>query len=169
MRAAVLVVGFLAASASQAQPAPLPDWAAPPRHGTIRLEAGFGLEPGTGTDPHAVQLVAGGPNRNPIEGWGCGGYITAEPLVDVVYEAGPYKLFFYAEAKSDLVLLVNLPTGHWVCDDDSGAGDAPAIVLNDPPSGRYNVWVGTFQREPVEAKLFISEARPDMDSDDGRP
>ena len=164
MRTALFALAIISVSVSaRAQPAPLPDWAAQPRYGTVQLIAGFGLEPETGTDPHVVQVEAGGENRNAIEGNGCEGYISAAPLVDVLYEAGPYKLFIYAEAKNDLILLINQPDGSWICDDDAGEGDYPAIVLNAPQSGRYNVWVGTFQREPVEAKLFVTEVRPVMD------
>ncbi|HYE94812.1 MAG TPA: hypothetical protein VD962_01275 [Rubricoccaceae bacterium] len=129
---------------------------ATPTYGTVRLASGFR------PDPRAVEVAAGGPDAISVEG--CPGFINAAaPDVDVSFEAdGTLPLRFYARADSaDLVLLVNTPSGGWVCDDDSDLGVNPGIVFDAPESGLYNVWVGLYNGAAAgawpQATLYVSE------------
>ena len=153
MRFALLVMGLgLAVGAVQAQP----NWRAQPMYGTVNLNAGFT------PDPHIVVVDAGGNNRNSISGSGCAEYINnAQPDVDVNYQAGRSRLYFFVKSDVDTTLLVNDANGTWHCSDDF-EGSNPAIILNNPPSGKYNVWVGTYSQDDKgsRARLHISELTP---------
>lgn len=153
MRFPLLVIGLaLATGAVQAQP----NWRAEPMYGTVNLNVGFT------PDPHIVVVDAGGNNRNSISGSGCAGYINnAQPDVDLNYQAGRSRLYFYVKSGVDTTLLVNDANGNWLCSDDF-EGSNPAIILNNPPSGIYNVWVGTYSQDDTgsRARLHISELVP---------
>jgi hypothetical protein len=132
-----------------------PDVGAQPLYGTANLSAGFN------PDPHVTSIDAGGSNENPISGSGCAGYINAsQPDLDLNYSSGAYKLFIYAQSASDTTLLVNLPNGSWVCSDDV-MGRNPVIEIDNPPSGNYNIWVGTYAAGSTQnATILISERDP---------
>jgi hypothetical protein len=44
-------------------------------------------------------------------------------------------LTFYVQSTKDTTLLINLPNGKWIANDDGGAGLNPLIKLNNPISG----------------------------------
>jgi hypothetical protein len=133
----------------------MPDISAMPVYETIELSAGFT------PDPVARSLQAGGSSLNPVSGAGCAGYINLEaPDFDLNYDAGTMPLYIYAEADADITLLVNDASGTWHCSDDAN-GSNPMIHLPSPPSGNYNIWVGTFADGALQpATLYISERSP---------
>lgn len=153
VRAAALFVALLmSAGAVHAQP----NWRAEPMFGTVNLQAGFS------PDPHAVTIRAGGQDRNSISGSGCAGYINnAQPDIDLNYDAGRSRLYIYVKSTSDTTLLVNDASGNWHCSDDF-EGSNPAIILQNPPSGNYNIWVGTYDTGSgtPQATVYISELAP---------
>jgi hypothetical protein len=62
------------------------------------------------------------------------------------------------EADADTTLLISDANGNWICDDDGGAVFlSPALGFDNPPSGQYDIWVGTFGGSPAPASLNISE------------
>ena len=62
------------------------------------------------------------------------------------------------EGQDDTSLVVNLPDGSWICDDDSGSLLAPLIVFDRPSQGQYDVWVGSYNREEfIPGELQITE------------
>src|SRR5207247_1663475 len=71
--------------------------------------------------------------------------------------AGNAPLAFRVESVGDTTLLINLPDGAWLADDDSGGGLDPLIRLAKPTTGRYDIYVGTFNKDLVAATLHISE------------
>ena len=137
---------------------------APLRAQDPNLKATFGekeLKAGFTPDPFTVKIQAGGPLE--VEKAGFKQYIAKEPDFRLVYEAGNFPLFIRAECATDTALLVNLPDGTWVADDDSGGNLNPMIKINNPKSGRYEIWVGTIEKVdnnkfPV-ATLSISEIK----------
>ncbi|MCH7639622.1 MAG: hypothetical protein IH855_09195 [Bacteroidetes bacterium] len=153
----LVLMGLLIAPVATAQP----DWEAEPTYGTTSLETGFT------PDPAAIDLVAGGPDENSIEG--CNGYINnAAPDVDLNFETdGSLPLKIYVRSSTDTVILVNLPGGEWVCNDDYD-GTSAAVLLDDPMSGNYNIWVGTFSSDVEEpaATLYFTEL-PDVELHSG--
>ncbi|KPQ07171.1 MAG: Bacterial pre-peptidase C-terminal domain [Rhodobacteraceae bacterium HLUCCA12] len=145
-RAAVLAVPF-AATVAEAQ-----NYNLRPSYGAVSLQAGFL------PDPHTRRIQAGGNNRF-TGGGGCpgGAYFANAPDYRVHYSAGGYSLTFYVRAPGDTALLVNDPSGTWYCNDDYQGLD-PALVFNNPSSGQYDVWLGTYNRSRVRnSVLYVTE------------
>ena len=136
-----------------------PNAAGSPAFGQIALKTDF--EP----DPQRVQMKAGGNDfLDGKLGVDCKGYIdAAQPDFVLDYTAGKYDLFFYAESNSDTGLIVRVPDGTWVCNDDGlNRGLDPTVHILRPKSGRYAVWVAVIDTpNPSPATLLISEANPD--------
>jgi tetratricopeptide (TPR) repeat protein len=130
------------------------DYTTEPTYGEVSLEMGF--EP----DPHTMDVVAGGDTRVSIAG--CYGYVlTSAPDVRLQYTTGEseesYPLSFYVSSQEDTVLFVNQPDGEWICNDDT-QGTNPAITLDEPTEGQYDIWVGTYNAESnAMGNLMISE------------
>ncbi|MCA1789306.1 MAG: hypothetical protein LC667_05440 [Thioalkalivibrio sp.] len=141
--------------ASTALSSGMPDISAVPVYETIDLASGFT------PDPLSRSLQAGGSDPNPVSGAGCAGYLNLDaPDYDLNYTAGTLPLYIYAESDADLTLVVNDADGNWHCSDDVD-GTNPRIHLASPPSGNYNIWVGTYASGSLQpATLFISELDP---------
>jgi len=125
-----------------------------PTYGDVRLQGGFV------PDPHTVELTAGGSiNVNMGE---CNyGHVADAPDVDLYYTGnGSRTLYIYVQSGDDTTLLINMPDGSWVCNDDGYGGTNPLIVIRNAPSGLYDIWVGTYGSEMVRANLSISEIDP---------
>lgn len=119
--------------------------------GEVRLSAGFT------PDPHTVSMVAGGGIDASRLGNGCVGKISSAPDYQVTYSAGGLPLVFRTRSGEDTTLVINGPNGSWRCDDDSyGDGDAE-VRFNNPQSGVYDIWVGTYGSTPAQARLLITE------------
>lgn len=128
-----------------------PDWTADPTSGTIGLETGFT------PDPVTIDLMAGGADAVEVEG--CNGFInSAAPDVDFNFETdGDLPLKIYVRSSTDTVILINTPTGDWICNDDFDGTNA-GIEIDEPVTGLYNIWVGTFsQVGPADATLYFTE------------
>jgi hypothetical protein len=147
LAASVLLAAAVPASAS-AQ-----DFNATPNYGTLNLRTGF--EP----DPNVISVQSGGSVDAARIGSHCAGFITSQPDVRLVYEAGSLPLIISVGSRSDTTLVVNGPDGRWYCDDDGGVnGLNPAIRFSHPVSGRYEIWVGTYGHAALQdARLHISE------------
>ncbi len=130
------------------------DISADPAFGTVTLEGGFV------PDPHTTELVAGGSIAVADQGAGCTGYIASAPDVDFNFTAGELPLNIYVTSESDTTLVINLPDGTWLCNDDA-EGFNPAVAIASPQSGLYNIWVGTYDADAAAAAtLKISELSP---------
>ncbi|CAN5698560.1 hypothetical protein BH23GEM8_BH23GEM8_14550 [soil metagenome] len=131
------------------------NWNANPSFGSIDLSAGF--KP----DPHQVRITAGGSDAVPRSlGTECRGFVNARaPDFDLNYTAGGRRLMINATSETDVTLVVNLPDGSWVCNDDGPSGSDPSILLESPQSGNYNIWIGTYRAmSPLpQSRLLISE------------
>lgn len=126
-----------------------PDWQLEPSYGTVTLSSGFR------PDPHLTELVAGGDID--LSSMGFTGFVAEGPDLDLYYEAGQYELFIYvAEQDADTVLLINDPEGSWHFSDDV-IDTRPGIRFEAPQSGLYDIWVGTYGSELVDASVAISE------------
>ena len=144
---AALAVALFAAGRASAQGPPNPNL--PATYGAIKLKAGFT------PDPVTKELQAGGEVRTKLGG--VQSHVAMAPDFSVDYTAGKFPLVFRVKSVGDTTLLINLPDGTWVADDDSGGGLDPMIRIAQPKSGRYDIYVGTFQKDILDATLFISE------------
>ncbi len=126
-----------------------------PSFGTLNLSANFA------PDPTVVNVTAGG--QVPAErlgGSSCVGSIADAPDVRLNYRAGGLPLYISAASRADVTLVINLPNGRWICNDDFRGTD-PGIVFTSPQSGQYDIWIGHYDRgSRVPAQLRISEIVP---------
>ena len=152
MRRAIPAVLVLLALA--AQPLLAQSVSGTPTYGTVTLEAGFL------PDPHVTSLTAGG-SIDMNMGECTYGQVADAPDVDLMFSAGnASSLYIYAEAKADITLLINLPDGSWLCNDDGYTGTNPMIIVPKAASGLYDIWVGTYGTDLTSATLSISEIDP---------
>jgi hypothetical protein len=130
-----------------------PDFSLDPAYGAISLVSGFT------PDPHHVAIQAGG--ELDASAVGCAGWIARAPDYRVNWTAGSgsLPLIISVAADADTTLVINDAQGNWVCDDDGGnAGFNPAITFNNPASGQYDIWVGTYAQGPLQSsRLSVSE------------
>ncbi len=143
--AVVLLVAVTASAGRSQNPALAPTF------GAANLRVGFV------PDPYTVAIVAGGGRQITVNGFKMS--VANAPDFSINYTAGVLPLTFYVRSAADTTLLINLPNGTWIADDDSDGNLNPGFKINRPMSGRYDVWVGTFAGGNPRATLYISELR----------
>jgi hypothetical protein len=136
---------FLTVGRVQAQPDPN----LKPTYGSVKLASGFL------PDPFTKDVQAGGNIRTSMGGVNT--HVAKAPDFSLHYTRGKYPLSFTVKSAGDTTLLVNLPDGTWMADDDGGGGLDPLIRIANPQSGRYDIYVGTFRKDLVAATLHITE------------
>lgn len=150
----VLAASFVFAAMAQA-PAQAQDVSAAPTYGSARLASGFT------PDPYNVQVQSGGSINAASLGSPCAGFIANAPDFDLYWTAGSgaLPLAISVASDADTTLVINGPDGRWYCDDDGGnEGLNPSIVFNNPQSGLYDIWIGTYGNSSLQpATLSISE------------
>ena len=99
------------------------------------------------SDSFNLSLQAGGPISAPqVLGPSCQGMVADAPDIRVVLEgSGQADMQISVTSAADTTLIVLLPNGDWICDDDT-VGLNPAATLA-AFSGIYDIWVGTY--DPV--------------------
>jgi len=132
------------------------DFSLEPAYGAVSLASGF--QP----DPHTQAIAAGGDvDASSVGASGCAGWVARAPDYRVNWTAGDGSrpLIFSVQSDADTTLVINDAQGHWVCDDDSGnEGLNPAITFQNPASGQYDVWVGTYAQGGLQdSTLHVSE------------
>lgn len=145
-----LTTSLLFSSAANSQ-----DLTLDPNYETLNLSSGFL------PDPQLFELVAGGGIDASNVDLSCYGYVSVAPDFRLNYEAGGSGLGIYTNSETDTTLLINTPTGEWICDDDNlylenlNAG----FYFENPESGEYNIWVGTYSEfdDASDSLLAITE------------
>lgn len=151
IRTSILTAGVTALALSASAGAQT--WSADPTYGSVSLNAGFT------PDPYRVDVSAGGSISAQGRFSDCRGYIADAPDFRVHYSAGSLPLYIGVDAEADTTLVINGPDGQWYCDDD-GADEPlnPLLSWGNPPSGQYDIWVGTYSSGGLQpATLYISE------------
>lgn len=125
----------------------------PPVYGSTALTSGFV------PDPFAVGITGGGPANVSYLGGGCTGFTTSAPSFSVNYTSGAFPtLRFYFIGSGDTTMIINTPSGSYVCVDDSFGTLNPTIDFNAPSNGRYDVWIATFaEGASVAGTLRVTE------------
>jgi tetratricopeptide (TPR) repeat protein len=126
----------------------MPEATAEPAYGLVRLSTGFTPDPW-----ERVVRVNGVIDLNNLSG---SGFITIEPTLNLQFTAGTLPLTIKAEGTDDLLLLIKRPDGEWIFNDDTN-GLNPQVVIENPPSGLYNIWVGTHSTGTSSGTLYITE------------
>lgn len=114
-----------------------PDYTLPSTFGTITLASGF--QP----DPYLQHILAGGRIAASSVGEGCTGYVAEAPDFRVIYQGSGAPLGFSVTSEADTSLLINAPDGRWYCDDNGAGGLDPSLVWGTPPTGQYDIYIGT--------------------------
>ena len=129
-----------------------------------RLEPNFGSEDltsGFTPDPFSAEVTSGGPIDASYLGGDCRGYATAAPDFDVTYTAGDLSLlrfYFVADDADDTTIIINAPDGSWHCNDDAPGTIDPQFDFQDPASGLYDVWIGSYQSgAEVDGTFYVTE------------
>tara|TARA_R110002124_G_scaffold21445_8_gene82365 strand:+ start:3115 stop:3639 length:525 start_codon:yes stop_codon:yes gene_type:complete len=150
--AVVRLIVAVALAVCLVTPAAAQDIAAAPNYGEVRLSPGFS------PDPSLVIVQAGGSIDVSRTLTACSGHITSAPDLRLYWDGkGSLDLKVSVISNADTTLVVNGPTGTWYCDDDSGDGSNPSLVLPSV-AGQYDIWVGTFGSEGTRpAVVSISE------------
>lgn len=103
-------------------------------------------------------IISGGSIDAAKLGGGCGEYIANAPDLQITYDASIFSLWISVISQDDTTLVINTPTGGWICDDDSGGDLDPSINFTNAQSGVYDIWIGTYgSRDNKSATLYISE------------
>lgn len=132
------------------------DYTLEPAFGLASLNAGFR------PDPYSIRMTSGGNVDVSYLGSACSGYAAAAPDLRLAWGGGTGQLRVYFESDTlhaDTTLIVNLPDGTWVCNDDfDNTTRNPMIVLNSPIAGQYDIWVGSYASgEFIVGALSLSE------------
>ena len=142
------IVALAGVSAAEAQ-----NWQANPNYGSVSLRTGFT------PDPYVVNVMSGGTINAAGIGGACRGFISNAPDFDLYFTGGSsLPLLISVASNADTTLVVRAPDGLWYCDDDSGQGLNPAVRFNNPRSGLYDIWVGTYGNASNQpSQINISE------------
>lgn len=155
MMRSLLSAGLAAcvALAAAVLPAAAQNYNLSPSFGTYELYAGFS------PDPYSVSVTAGGTvPAERLGGSACLGTIANRPDVTLYYSAGGFDLTFFVNSGADTTLVVNDANGRWYCDDDSFGNLNPQVTIRNPPSGKYDIWIGSYNRgSRIPATLNFSE------------
>jgi len=124
-----------------------------PQYDTVSRTVGFT------PDPTVVKVDAGG--RNKVEIGGFTHYVADRPDVRFNYSAGEFKpgkyiLTIYADCDGDATLLIKLPDGNWIANDNGpNAGKNPVVRFAAAQEGTYNIWVGHTEPKKNAAGAFV--------------
>lgn len=124
---------------------------------TLDLAAGFPL------DPFFVSVNGGGELDASALSDTCHGYIHSNPTVVVNWTgaADMVRAFTYSDA--DPVLIVQTPTGEFLCADDANALALDSqLEIAKPAQGRYRVWIGSAEPNQLLPTVLVLTARPDV-------
>lgn len=146
---------LLAAAVAVALPASAQDHTETATYAEIALGAGFT------PDPYRIDITAGGSTPVAVSSTCDYGVVADAPDLEVNFtDSDGGALYIYAVSSEDTTLLINLPDGSWLCDDDSYGDGDPIVQINGADTGLYDIWVGTYNDETTSATLFVSELDP---------
>ncbi len=127
----------------------------PPNYGSTALSAGFL------PDPHEVAMTSGGSvDVGDLNlGGSCYGFATSAPDFRLFWsgDSSEMTVTFTANDGGDTTLIINDPFGNWRCNDDFD-GLNPGVVIDNPPGGQYDIWVGSYIEDShISGTLAITE------------
>lgn len=134
------------------------DYRNDPNFGEISLSAGFI------PDPRVIEIVSGGEvNINDLNlEQDCIGFTSTAPDLRLFWTGRAEKLLLYFNAinrTDDATMIVNLPDGTWMCNDDAHPQTFnPLVRITKPEIGQYDIWIGSFIKgEFIRGEILITE------------
>jgi hypothetical protein len=103
------------------------------------------IGPGFAPDPMVLTGAAGGPSDASTMAPSCRGFVGIIPSHTLDVAAAMPMLRVMAASEVDTTLVVRLPDGTYVCNDDAD-GFNPVVELPGAGPGQYNVYVGTYSQ-----------------------
>jgi len=90
------------------------------------------------------------------------GHVAFSPTAIVHYTAdlNGRALEIRGDSACRPVVLVRTPRGNWIFGDAAGRRNIAQIVLANPATGRYAIWVGTEDAFGCQARLALRTVRP---------
>lgn len=159
----VAMIALLAATTALAQkgqptppPTEPPDTLNPdgdPYFGGRDLAAGFL------PDPFITTMFGGGgiDLTTAGVGAGCAGFVNTVPDYVIGWTGQSNRLRIFYLSTGDSTLLVQTPSGQFVCNDDFD-GLNPLVDISGPAEGEYRIWIGSYDADAeVEGYLMLSE------------
>lgn len=135
-----------------------PNWRLEPRFGSKTLSPGFL------PDPYRKELISGGEINvsNLNFGANCSGFIAEKPdyRIHLTEESSFLSVHFSSKLSTDdATILINTPSGEWLCDDDAHNETLnPQIKIYSADEGQYDIWVGSYyEGDFIEGILSVSE------------
>lgn len=124
---------------------------------TVDLSAGFIM------DPYLLPVIGAGDTAADQLLEGCNGFVRSEPNVVVNWSGETEQLNFFVYSDSDPALVVELPDGTFLCNDDAGLRTVdPLVTIEDPAEGAYRIHVGSAASDqPALGFLGITAAALD--------
>lgn len=131
------------------------------------ISGNYSLSSGFTPDPYSISVTAGGSIDVSKLGGSCSGHVSNAPDVQLNYTAGSLPLHIYVNSSADTTLIVNSPDSQWYCDDDSNGNLDPRVTFNNPRSGIYDIWIGTFSGGMQSSTLNITELNSNVNGNGG--
>ena len=143
--ACVAVASLITATANAC-----PDWQHPGRANLGTLSGSYLYT------PRYWNVTAGGNNNLANCNAPGRGYVVSDPDFEFVFQNDRNygRLEISVQGQCDTVLLVNDANGRWHFNDDHN-GLQPLINIYGPPSGTYDVWVGTYGPSTCSAQIEL--------------
>jgi hypothetical protein len=124
---------------------------------TADLDAGFAL------DPAFISVNGGGEiDAHPLGG-ACAGFVHRQPVVKLNWSgaADAVRVFFVSDGDPSLV--VAGPDGTLFCNDDTHPLLLdPTVVISDPITGTYRIWVGSAAPRQLVPGVLVMTTRPEV-------
>jgi hypothetical protein len=148
-----LMILFVLPSFAMAQKKKL-DYTKAPTYGEIKLDASFGQE------AYNHEITSGGEINSSYLGEGCSGYVSEGPDFRLQWSGSSSRLaigFIADDSSKDATILINLPNGNWLCNDDAN-GLNPEVILERPVAGQIDIWIGSYEEgKYITGKLVIKD------------
>lgn len=131
---------------------------------SMNLKAGFPL------DPFVVSLNGGGDVDASTLDAACVGFVPEAPAFTVNWEGkvDAFDIFYYSDF--DPTLVVQLPDGSYVCNDDASDNLLdPTVTIEAPAEGQYNLWVGSYDQGQLIPGLLVITANQSVSVNDFDP
>ena len=117
------------------------------------------LAAGFTPDPADFAIFAGGGVDASYLGPACFGFGGVAPDIRLQWDGtgGFLRIYFIPDQFADAAMVVNDPTGQWLCNDDAFGLD-PGIDWASAPSGIYDIWVTSLAADELpDGTLSITE------------